>query len=176
MRLEETPLPGAFVVTPTAVVDDRGSFGRLFDAELFAASGLDPALAQASFSYNIAAGTLRGLHYQRAPWAETKLVRCTRGRVYDVMVDLRAGSSTLHQWFGIELTEQARNAVYIPQGFAHGFITLTDGAELHYQISVPYRPEGAAGVRWDDPAFGIEWPAAPTVISERDASYPFVAK
>ncbi len=174
MHFEETPLAGAFVVVPSTLTDDRGAFGRLYDAAAFAEHGLDPTLAQASFSYNTTAGTLRGMHYQLEPWAEAKLVRCTRGRVFDVMVDLRPGSATRLGWFGRELTEDGHEALYIPGGFAHGFITLTDGVELHYQISTEYHPESSTGVRWDDPAFGIEWPREPAVISPRDASYPLL--
>ena len=175
MRFDATEIAGAYVVVPTTLTDERGAFGRLFDSALFAEQGLDPTLTQASFSYNEAAGTLRGLHYQLEPWSEAKLVRCTRGRVFDVLVDLRPGSDTHHRWFGRELSDDTREALYIPRGCAHGFVTLTSGAELHYQISTAYHPESAAGVRWDDPMFGIEWPRQPAVISERDASYPMVS-
>jgi len=171
LEFRGTPLAGACVVVPTNVDDERGSFGRLFDQAQFRAQGLDPSLDQASFSYNIAARTLRGLHYQREPWAETKLVRCTRGRVFDVIVDLRTGSQTQLGWFGMELDERTRNAIYVPAGFAHGFVTLTPDAELHYQISTPYHPGSSAGVRWDDPALAIDWPVEPLVISERDSTY-----
>jgi dTDP-4-dehydrorhamnose 3,5-epimerase len=170
----ETPLAGSYVIVPTILPDERGSFGRLFDATLFLERGLDATLTQASFSYNTLPGTLRGLHYQREPWSEAKLVRCTRGRVYDVMVDLRADSNTRLQWFGRELSEDTHEALYIPRGFAHGFLTLSAGAELHYQISTEYHPESATGCRWDDPAFAINWPREPAVISERDASYPML--
>jgi dTDP-4-dehydrorhamnose 3,5-epimerase len=170
----ETPLAGSFVVVPTSLNDERGSFGRLFDEALFRERGLDPSLAQASFSYNIAPGTLRGMHYQRGSWAENKLVRCTRGTVFDVIVDLRAGSTTRLRWFGVELDERARNAIYVPAGFAHGFVTLTPEAELNYQISAPYHPDAGAGLRWDDPALAIDWPVEPRIISERDSSYPWL--
>jgi dTDP-4-dehydrorhamnose 3,5-epimerase len=174
LEFRETPLAGSFVVIPTRLDDERGSFGRLFDEALFREQGLDPSLAQASFSYNIALGTLRGMHYQRGSWAETKLVRCTRGKVFDVIVDLRAGSTTRMRWFGVELDEHARNAIYVPAGFAHGFVTLTPEAELNYQISAPYHPDASAGLRWDDPALAIDWPVEPRVISERDSSYPLL--
>ena len=174
LEFRETPLAGSFVVVPTSLEDERGSFGRLFDEALFRGHGLDPSLAQASFSYNVSAGTLRGMHYQRDSWAETKLVRCTRGRVFDVIVDLRAGSATRLGWFGVELDERAHNAVYVPVGFAHGFMTLTPGAELNYQISTPYHPDSSAGLRWNDPALAIDWPIEPRVISERDATYPLL--
>lgn len=171
LEFRGTPLGGACVIVPTSIDDDRGSFGRLFDEALFRLRGLDPALAQASFSYNIAAGTLRGMHYQRDPWAETKLVRCTRGKVFDVIVDLRTGSPTRLGWFGVELDERTHNAIYVPVGFAHGFVTLTADAEVHYQISTPYHPDSSAGLRWDDPLLAIDWPVEPSVISERDATY-----
>ena len=171
LEFHETPLAGSFVIVPISRADARGSFGRLFDETLFRERGLDPSLAQASYSYNVAPGTLRGLHYQRDSWAETKLVRCTRGRVFDVIVDLRAGSPTRLGWFGVELDERTRHAVYVPDGFAHGFVTLTPDAEVHYQISTPYHPDSGAGLRWDDPSLAIDWPLAPRVISDRDASY-----
>lgn len=174
LEFRGTPLAGAFVIVPISHEDERGSFGRLFDEALFRERGLDPSLAQASFSYNIAARTLRGLHYQRESWAETKLVRCTRGRVFDVIVDLRAGSPTHLGWFGVELDEHTRNAIYVPADFAHGFLTLTPHAELHYQISRPYHPDSSAGLRWDDPALAIRWPVEPAVISDRDATYPLL--
>lgn len=175
MQLHETPLAGAFFVAATTLTDERGAFGRLFDAAAFAQHGLDPTLAQASFSFNARAGTLRGLHYQREPWAEAKLVRCTRGRVFDVIVDLRPDSATRLRWFGAELSDDGHEAIYVPRGFAHGFVTLTDRTELHYQISTAYHPESAGGIRWDDPAVGIDWPSEPVVMSERDASYPLLA-
>ena len=174
LEFRETPLVGAFVIVPITHNDDRGSFGRLFDEALFRGRGLDPSLAQASFSYNVTARTLRGMHYQREPWAETKLVRCTRGKVFDVIVDLRVGSPTRLGWFGVELDERTRIAIYIPAGFAHGFVTLTPDAELHYQISTPYHSGSSAGLRWDDPSLAIDWPIKPDVISERDANYPLL--
>lgn len=174
LEFRETTLAGAFVIVPVSRDDERGSFGRLFDDALFRERGLDPSLAQASFSYNTAARTLRGMHFQRESWAETKLVRCTRGTVFDVIVDLRPESPTRLGWFALELDEHARNAIYVPAGFAHGFLTLTPHCELHYQISRPYHPESGAGLRWDDPALAISWPARPEVISERDATFPLL--
>jgi dTDP-4-dehydrorhamnose 3,5-epimerase len=174
LEFRETPLAGSFVIVPTSVHDGRGSFGRLFDEALFREQGLDPSLAQASFSYNVAARTLRGMHYQQRSWAETKLVRCTRGKVFDVIVDLRVGSPTRLGWFGVELDEHTRNAIYVPVGFAHGYLTLTPDAELHYQISTPYHPDSSAGMRWDDPALAIDWPVEPSVISKQDATYPLL--
>lgn len=172
MRLFETPLAGVWIVEPTRLADERGHFARTFCAQSFAAHGLNPVVEQCSVSWNARAGTLRGLHYQADPAAEDKLVRVTRGAVHDVALDLRAGSATFGQWFGIDLDADGGRALYLPQGCAHGFLTLCDGTELSYQISVPYRPELARGVRWDDPAFGIRWPRQPVVISERDRQYP----
>jgi dTDP-4-dehydrorhamnose 3,5-epimerase len=172
VRLHESPLKGAFVVVPNQVEDERGLFGRLFDAEVFRTYGLEVEFLQASYSYNVAAGTLRGLHYQREPWAEAKLVRCSRGAVFDVIVDLRGDSPTHLDWFGVELTEHTRTGLYVPSGFAHGFLTLTPGAELHYQISTPYHPESSAGLLWNDPEVAINWPREPSVISRRDAGFP----
>ena len=152
--------------------DERGFFARTFCINEFATHGLDTKLVQCSISFNTRKGTLRGLHYQTAPHAETKLVRCTRGAVYDVVVDLRANSPTLRQWVGVELTEQKRNMVYIPEGCAHGFLTLADESEVFYQMSEFYSPKSARGVRWNDPAFRIGWPGKVEVISERDRTYP----
>jgi dTDP-4-dehydrorhamnose 3,5-epimerase len=175
MRLQATPLSGALVVEQDRRGDERGFFARTFDAEAFAAAGCDARVAQCNTSYNEHAGTLRGLHFQAAPHGEAKLVRCTRGAIFDVCVDLREGSATRGEWFGAELTADNGRALFIPDGFAHGFQTLADGAEVSYQMSVAYVAEAARGVRWDDPAFGIDWPAPPAggrTISERDATYP----
>jgi len=172
MRLVETRLAGAFVVEVEPARDERGLFARTFDRELFAAHGLASEVIQASVSFNLRAGTLRGLHYQAEPHGEGKLVRCTRGAVWDVAVDLRPGSETYCRWFGVELRADGVASYFIPAGFAHGFVTLADDSEVHYQMTYHYVPEAARGVRWDDPAFGIEWPAAPSTLSERDAAYP----
>ncbi len=172
MRLLETPLAGVWILEPTRLVDERGHFARTFCAQTFVAHGLNPAIDQCSVSWNVRAGTLRGLHYQAAPAAEDKLVRVTRGGVYDVALDLRPGSRTHGCWFGVELDADGGRALYVPQGCAHGFITLCDATEVSYQISVPYRPELARGVRWNDPAFAIRWPREPAVISGRDRDYP----
>ena len=152
--------------------DDRGFFARTYCREEFAAHGLNPDLAQCSVSFNLARGTLRGMHFQAAPHEEDKLVRCTQGAIYDVLVDLRPASPTFKRWLGAELSAENRRSLYIPAGLAHGFLTATPNAEVYYQISTPYHPDSARGVRWDDPAFGIEWPEEPIVISERDANYP----
>lgn len=172
MIFEEAPLPGAWVVRLEAHHDERGSFARTFAADEFERRGLDPRVAQCSVSFNPRRGTLRGLHYQADPHGECKLIRCTRGGVYDVLVDLRPGSPTYCGWFGVELTPTGGTMVYAPVGVAHGLLTLADDSEVSYQISAPYVPEAARGVRWDDPVFGIDWPADVEVISERDRTYP----
>ena len=175
MRFTETPVAGALVVEPEPIEDERGFFARTFSVEEFAARGLDTRVDQCSVSFNARAGTLRGMHYQEAPHGETKLVRCTRGGIYDVALDLRPGSPTYLRWAGVELSADDGRALYIPEGCAHGFQSLADGTEVLYQISTPYVPSAARGVRWDDPAFGIDWPPAPAggrTMSERDAEYP----
>jgi dTDP-4-dehydrorhamnose 3,5-epimerase len=171
--LQETPLTGAWVIQVESVEDDRGLFARTFDTDLWEEWGLEPVVVQCSTSYNRRAGTVRGMHYQAEPFEETKLVRCTRGAIYDVIVDVRRDSPTFRGWFSVELTADNRTMLYIPAGVAHGFQTLVDDAEVYYQISERYSPEHARGVRWDDPALGIDWPdAAERTISERDRSYP----
>jgi dTDP-4-dehydrorhamnose 3,5-epimerase len=174
MIFTESPLPGAFLVDLAPIADDRGFFARTYCAEDFAAKGVGVELHQCSVSYNTVKGTLRGLHYQRAPHEEHKLVRCTAGAIFDVIVDIRPQSSHFRRWFGTALTAQNRRSLFIPPGFAHGFITLSDDAEVYYMISVPHAPEFARGFRWNDPAFAIQWPMAPTVISPRDAGYPLL--
>jgi dTDP-4-dehydrorhamnose 3,5-epimerase len=170
--LTETPLAGAFLVQPDLREDKRGFFARTFCHRVFAEHGLDPAVAQCSLSFNHRQGTVRGLHYQAEPHVEAKLVRCTRGAIFDVIVDMRAGSATRGSWFGAELNWDNRNALFVPAGFAHGFQTLTDDAEVFYQISTDYVAEAARGVRFDDPDLGIVWPGPVTVISERDRNLP----
>jgi dTDP-4-dehydrorhamnose 3,5-epimerase len=169
---EQTPLHGAFIIKPEILADERGFFARSFCQREFEAHGLDTRVVQCSISYNRRKGTLRGMHFQLPPHAETRLVRCTRGAAYDVILDLRVGSSTFARWVSAELTGRNHWAVYLPRGFAHGFQTLEDDTELAYQMSEPYHPASASGVRWDDPAFGIEWPEAIRTISQRDVSYP----
>lgn len=172
MIFTPAPLAGVYIVDVEPHADGRGAFARTFCADEFARHGLCASFPQCSTSFNHTAGTLRGLHYQVAPHAEAKLVRATAGAIFDVIVDLRAGSKTRHAWFGVELTAANRRALYIPEGLAHGFQTLTDGAEVFYQISRPHVPEAARGARWDDPAFGIAWPRPVSCISERDKNYP----
>ena len=173
MRIESTPIVGVHVVEVDLVEDVRGAFARTFCREEFERHGLDPCVAQCSVSWNRLAGTLRGMHYQAPPHAECKLVRATRGAIFDVALDLRPESPTWLRWFGVELSHANRRALYIPEGCAHGFQTLVDDSEVFYQISVPYVAESGRGVRWDDPAFAIAWPtAASRVIAERDRAYP----
>jgi dTDP-4-dehydrorhamnose 3,5-epimerase len=173
MKFVPLALDGAFLVELEPYRDDRGFFARTWCRDEMRAHGLNPALSQCSTSRNRRAGTLRGLHFQRPPHEEAKLVRCTRGAIFDVIVDLRKESPTHAAWFGAELTEEQGNAMYVPEGFAHGFQTLRDDTEVLYMISTPYAPDAAAGVRWDDAAFGIEWPEAVTrTISERDRVWP----
>ena len=172
MILRETELSGAHVLELDRKRDDRGWFARVWDGEALREAGLNGDLAQASTAFNERRSTLRGLHFQRPPHEEAKLVRCTRGAVYDVIVDLRPGSETFRRWLGVELTEENGLMLYVPEGFAHGYLTLADATETSYFISVPYAPGHAVGVRWDDPAFAIDWPAEPQVIGERDRAWP----
>jgi dTDP-4-dehydrorhamnose 3,5-epimerase len=167
----ETKLAGVYIIELEKIEDDRGFFARTFCQREFEAHGLNPRIAQCSVSFNRRKGTLRGMHYQVAPYEESKLVRCTMGAIYDVAVDLRPDSLTHKQWMAVELTEDNRRALYIPAGCAHGFQTLVDDAEVYYQISEFYHPEVAKGIRWDDPAFGITWPLSDPILSERDRSY-----
>ena len=172
MIFNATNLRDAFTVEPELLGDVRGSFARTWCREEFAERGLNAELAQCSLSYTRDCGTLRGMHYQRPPHAESKLVRVTRGAIYDVAVDLRPDSATFCQWFAVELTADNRKMFYIPDGFAHGFVTLTDDVEVFYQMSVPHEPTSAAGVRWNDPAFNIDWPVDQPFLSRRDAAFP----
>jgi dTDP-4-dehydrorhamnose 3,5-epimerase len=174
VKFVETPLPGAWTIELEELGDQRGWFARTFDAEEFRARALNPEVVQCSASFNHRIGTLRGMHYQAEPHGESKLVRCVRGAIFDVAVDLRPDSPTYCHWHGVELSAENHRAFYIPAGFAHGFQTLMDASEVLYQMGNPYVPEAARGVRFDDPAFGIEWPAIDGVrtISEKDRSYP----
>lgn len=165
-------LPGAWRVELERHEDQRGFFARTFCRREFESAGLDPRVAQCSLSFNRRRGTLRGMHWQAAPHGENKLVRCVRGSLYDVILDLRPDSTSFRKWHAEELSAERGNALYVPEGVAHGFLTLEDDVEILYQMSVPYEATAVRGVRWDDPAFGVEWPEAPTIISERDAAYP----
>jgi dTDP-4-dehydrorhamnose 3,5-epimerase len=172
MIFHETSIAGVWVLEPERHVDERGFFARTWDGEELAGRGLNGNLAQCSISYNRRRGTLRGLHLQAPPHEEAKLVRCTAGAIFDVAVDLRPSSATFTRWVGRELSAENRLALYVPEGCAHGFVTLADDTEVAYEISAGYAPESARGVRWNDPAFGIDWPVAIGVINERDRSYP----
>ncbi|HEY3851373.1 MAG TPA: dTDP-4-dehydrorhamnose 3,5-epimerase [Steroidobacteraceae bacterium] len=174
MRFTETALAGAYLVEMDRIEDDRGFFARSFCAEEFAAHGLAASMPQCSVSFNSRRATLRGLHFQADPHAEDKLVRCTAGAVFDVIVDLRPQSRTRCRWIGLELTADNRRALFVPKGFAHGFITLADGSEVLYMMSVPYAPGPARGVRWNDPALAIDWPLEPKWMADRDAAYPLL--
>ena len=174
MIFTESALPGVVLVDIEPKSDERGFFARSYCADEFAAKGLGPPLRQCSVSFNTQRGTLRGLHLQAAPHEEHKLVRCTAGSVFDVIVDVRPDSPRYRRWVSVELTAQNRRAVFIPPGFAHGFVTLSDDAEVYYMISVAHAPASARGFRWSDPAFAIDWPIAPTVISPRDGDYPLL--
>ena len=171
MNFTETRLPGAFIVEPELGTDERGFFARIWCQREFAAHGLNPRLVQCNLSGNARAGTLRGLHYQVAPYEEAKLVSCLRGAICDVIVDLRPDSPTFRAWLAVELTAANRRMLYISEGFAHGFQTLEDDTEVCYQMSEFYAPEAARGLRWNDPAFGIRWPLPVKIISERDRNY-----
>lgn len=173
MIFSETKLPGAFIIEIQRLEDERGFFGRSFCSLEFEERGLNPFVAQCNVSFNRDAGTLRGMHFQAAPHAEEKLVRCTRGALYDVIIDLRPESPSFKRWVSLELTEDNGRMLYIPKGFAHGFQTLADKTEIFYQMSAFYHPDSGRGVRWNDPAFGIQWPETDRVIlSDRDRLWP----
>ena len=169
----ETPLKGAYRIDIEKNQDERGFFARTWCENEFVAQGLTTQMKQCNISFNKDRGILRGLHYQEAPYGEIKIVRCTKGAIFDVIVDLRDDSDTFKQWYGVELNEENRSMLYIPEGFAHGFQTLMDESEVFYQMSQFYVPESARGVRWNDPAFGVEWPETEKrIMSERDQQYP----
>lgn len=172
MVFTETGLSPALVVDVERHDDERGFFARSWCQREFEARGLSSRLVQCSISRNYRKGTLRGMHYQLPPHVEAKLVRCTTGAIYDVIIDLRPDSPTLRRYFGVVLSAENQRALYVPEGFAHGFLTLTDNSEVFYQMSEFYDPAAARGVRWNDPAFGISWPEPVMVISERDRNYP----
>ena len=172
MKFHETNVLGVFQIHVEPKTDDRGFFARTWCQEEFETQGLNPRLRQCNVSYNTQKGTLRGMHYQEAPYREAKLVRCTKGSIYDVAVDLRLQSPTYKKWTGVVLSSTNRQMLYVPEGCGHGFLTLEDDTEVFYQMSEVYNAESARGVRWDDPAFGIVWPEEVAVISERDRTYP----
>jgi dTDP-4-dehydrorhamnose 3,5-epimerase len=172
MKFHETKILGMFEIHVEPKSDDRGFFARVWCQKEFENRGLNPQLVQSSTSFNTQKGTLRGMHYQAAPFPETKVVRCTQGAIYDVVLDLRPQSATFKDWVAVVLTADMRNMVYVPAGCAHGFLTLNDATEVLYQMSEFFHPESSRGVRWDDPAFRIAWPEKVEVISERDRAYP----
>lgn len=174
MIFTETKLKGSFIIEPEKVEDERGFFARSWDKKIFEERGLNSNLVQCNISFNKKKGTIRGLHYQTSPYEEAKLVRCTKGKVFEVMIDLRSKSETFMNWLGIELTSENYKMLYVPKGFALGLQTLGDNSELFYQMSQIYIPEYSRGIRWDDETFRISWPLKPTIVSEKDLSYgPF---
>jgi len=174
MIFSATPFEGLYVIEPERRIDDRGYFARTMCRTEFEDHNLSYNFVQANESYNRTRGTLRGMHYQRDPHSETKLVRCVRGAIFDVIIDLRPGSATYRQWKGFDLTAENGRSLYIPGGFAHGYMTLTDNAIVDYQVSSFYAPEAAAGVRYDDPAISIQWPLPATNISPQDQQWPLL--
>jgi dTDP-4-dehydrorhamnose 3,5-epimerase len=172
MIFATTPVPGVVLVTPNRFADERGFFSVTWDQGEFASNGLNPIFVQRNLSGNREPGTLRGMHYQREPHAQAKLVACLTGAVYDVAIDLRPDSPTYRQWFGAELSPETGTMLYIPEGFAHGYETLEPNSTVEYLMSGLYAPASADGVRWDDPAFTIRWPIPPTVMTERDRTWP----
>jgi len=172
MRFLETKLPGVVEIHLDPMPDERGFFARTWCQREFEDHGLNPNVVQCSVSFNTRKGTLRGIHYQAAPCPETKIIRCTRGAIYDVVLDLRPDSVTCKDWIAVVLTGTNRHMLYVPEGCAHGFLTLEDETEVFYQMSEFYKPDLGRGVRWDDPAFKIDWPGDVEVISERDRTYP----
>lgn len=172
MQFQPLAVTGAFLVRPSLMQDERGGFARTYCAETFAAQGLEPLGVQCNLSQNWKRGTLRGMHSQQYPVPDPKLVRCTRGAILDVVVDIRPQSPTHKQWAAVELTATGGDALYVPPGCAHGFLTLTDDADVFYMMGAVYRGDLQGGVRWNDPAFGIDWPFTPSVMADRDRDYP----
>lgn len=173
MIFTPTELEGAFIIDVQKLEDERGFFGRTFCQKEFEEHGLTPFVAQANVSYNKKKGTLRGMHYQAHPYEESKLVRCVRGAIHDVIIDLRKDSPTYKKWIGVDLEEGTYRMLYVPEGFAHGFITMKDHTEVIYQVSQFYTPGSEKGIRWNDPAFNIHWPVTPVVISQKDSSHEY---
>jgi len=171
MKFIETKLKGAYIIEIEPIEDERGFFARSFCQKEFEEHGLNPRIIQCNISFNKKKGTIRGMHYQVAPYQEAKIVSCTNGAIYDVIIDLRKKSLTYCQWFAVELSAEAYKMLYIPEGFAHGFQTLEDNTAVFYQMSEFYHPECARGVRWNDPVFGIKWPLLVKIISKKDLSY-----
>ena len=174
MQFTGTRIPGAWIIDIVPIRDERGFFATTWLPEAFRTHGIEPALAQCNLAYSHKRGTLRGMHFQTAPHAQAKLVRATRGSLLDVVVDLRPDSPTYRQWDSVELTAENRRMLYLPEGTAHGYLTLTDDVEAYYHASAPWVPRAESGVRWNDPAFGISWPFEPAVISEKDRNWPLL--
>lgn len=173
MKFTETKLKGAYIIEPELITDERGFFARSWCQKEFTERGLNPNLVQCNISFNLKKGTLRGMHYQAKPYEEAKLVRCTMGAIYDVIIDIRSDSPTFKQWVAVELTAENHKMLYIPEGMAHGFQTLVEKTEVFYQMSEFYYPDSAQGIRWDDPVFGIEWKKQQNlIISDKDLRYP----
>jgi dTDP-4-dehydrorhamnose 3,5-epimerase len=174
MKIHKTKLRGAFVIEPEKIYDERGFFTRVWDKKIFEQNNLNSKIIQSNVSFNKKKGTLRGLHYQDNPFWETKIVRCTKGKVFEVMVDLRPNSESYMEWLGIELSDLNHKIIYVPEGFALGFQTLEENSELFYQMGQEYMPKFSKGIRWNDPTINILWPLEPTIISEKDSALPFV--
>jgi dTDP-4-dehydrorhamnose 3,5-epimerase len=175
MIFKETTLPGAYVIEPERINDHRGFFARVWCKKELQQHGLNGDLAQSNIGFSHRKGTVRGLHFQRFPYAESKIVRCTRGAIFDVIVDLRPESSTYKCWFGVELSDENRKMIYVPEGMAQGYLTLRDDTEINYHTSQFFNPEAATGVRFDDPVLAIQWPLAASVVSEQDRHWPLLA-
>jgi dTDP-4-dehydrorhamnose 3,5-epimerase len=171
MHVADTSIAGVYLVTPAALVDERGHFARQWDEELFQRYGLTTRFPQCNSSFSAAAGTLRGLHYQAPPHGEAKYLRCISGRLFDVVLDVRPGSPSFGRWLGTELSAASRQWIYVPEGVAHGFLTLEDNTEVIYPVSTAYEPLAERGIRWNDPAFGIQWPIEPMRMSDKDARW-----
>lgn len=172
MKFIETPLKGSYIIEAEPIEDERGSFARSWCQREFAEHGLNTRVVQCNISFNRKRGTLRGMHFQIEPFAEAKLVRCTRGAIYDIIIDLRENSPSFKRWFSVKLSETNQKMLYIPEGFAHGFQTLKDNTEVFYQMSEFYYPEYSRGLRWNDPFFSIKWPDGERIISKKDQEYP----
>ncbi len=176
MIFNETKFSGVYIIEPEKLEDERGFFARIWDNEIFEEKGLDSKILQSSISFNKKRGTLRGMHYQIKPFEESKLVRCTKGKIYDVIVDLRKDSKTFKNWFSVELSESNHKVLYIPKGFAHGFQTLENNSEVYYEMFQIFSPNHSRGFKWDDSSFSIKWPLEIMIISEKDKEYKIFEK